>query len=546
MNAAETPQTPTPSSDLVFLRSFMLELIEQGQTHEALDIILDLIEQLRDTNNRQAIRIAKLLKHRFGRRSEKLDASQLSLFLASVPDEDKSDEPEDHSPDPIRMEIERLKKIEKQQRKHKRKKRPGRNPISEDIERETHRLEVPESERRCERCGTEKVVIGTERSEVLEFVPAHFKVLVYEREKMACKSCGDGVVVAPVADKVVEGGRPGPGLLAHLVVSKYKDGLPINRLVGIYERSGVRLPASTLGQWVGVVADTLEPVYKVLTRHTLQAHVLGVDDTGLKVLDRKAPNNIKRGHLWAFVGYEQGLPTRAVFHYTPTWEGEGPLGFMTRRTGLVQGDGYAGLNPLFQGPDPPCTKVGCMAHARRYFKTALDAGDLRAAVAVEYFQKLYSVEELATLQNLDIQARQKLRHQHARPLMNRLGAWVAIVQPQAEPKSSLSTALTYLINQWDSLTVYLDDGAIPIDNNAVERHIRPIAVGRKNYLFAGSDQGAVRAAILYSLMACCVLAKVDPLAWLTDVLTKLAASWPARRLDELLPENWKPHPSSHH
>ena len=269
--------------------------------------------------------------------------------------------------------------------------------------------------------------------------------------------------------------------------------------------------------------------------------MVGVDDTGLKVLDKDSPANVRKGHLWAYVGYMEGRPTRALFEYTPDRKGVRPRGFLAERRGYVQGDGYQGLNRMFAGPSPPiCIKVGCMMHVRRYYKEALDAGDLRASVPLELIGKLYLVEALATEEKADVEQRQKLREEHSQDVMKRLGEWARKLYGQVEPSSHLGKALTYTINQWDSVNVYLTDGRVPIDNGEVERRIRPIALGRRNWLFAGSDEGAERAASIYSLLACCTLVNVEPQAWLTDVLSRLCQGWPNSRLAELLPENWAP------
>jgi len=304
--------------------------------------------------------------------------------------------------------------------------------------------------------------------------------------------------------------------------------------------SYLELP-STLGAWVAAVAVAFEPIYKELVRLTLIAHVLGVDDTGLRVLDKDHPNGVKRGHLWAYIGYdEDGRPVRAFFDYTETWEKEGPCSILKERIGYIQGDGYKGIDDLFKGPNPKAVRVGCMDHVRRKFKEALDGNDLRAAVPLKLIGSLYKVEELATARKDDTIVRQQLRDQYSRPLMAQLKTWLADTQPTAIPKSPLGKAITYAINQWLNLLVYLDDGAVPISNIIVEQRIRPLAVGRKNYLFTGSDEGAWRAAIIYTVLANCKLHGVEPFAYLRDMLDRLSRGWPNSRIAELLPQNWKP------
>ncbi len=342
-------------------------------------------------------------------------------------------------------------------------------------------------------CGGEKACIGYERSEVLEFVPASFKVIEYARAKCACRKCGQGVVIAPPAAKPIDGGLPGPGLLAHVLVSKYKDHLPLHRLSGIYARSGVDLKASTLGDWVAAGTDGLDPIARAIWRNALAAHLLQSDDTGIKVLDKDHPNGV---------------------------------------------NGYAGYDVLFTREGARAIEVSCWAHARRGFVETLEAGDLRAAIPVELIRQLYAIERSSTEAGEDHEARRARRQREAPPIIAALGKWMADTYNKEPPKSPLAKACYYAIARWDGLKRFLEDGRLPLDNTASERALRQVAVGRNNYLFAGSDQGGERAAIAYTVIGTCILAGIDPLAYLTDIFQKLATGWPHRRLDELLPPNW--------
>ena len=529
------------SLDINVLRPLLVSLIANGQVDEALDQVFKLLLALRDDNALMTFRLAKLLRQKFGKSSEKISREQLELFRQSIeealsttpdpplPDGKKKDDPLPRPPLPVLPTPEP-------------RKRTGRNPLPPELPRERRRTGPSEEDQVCATCGTRKCIIGVECSETIEYRPAQFVVIVDERVKMACKPCEGEVVIAPVADKPIERGRPGPGLLAHIVISKFDDHMPLYRLSKSYARLGVFLSDSTLGSWVGVVAEYFEPVYFRLKELVLASYVLGVDDTPLKVLDRSHPAGIRRGHLWAYVGYEDIVPRRVVYHFTPTWEKEGPLTFLKNRTGYIQGDGYAGYEGLFGGNPAQAVKVGCWTHCRRKYKDALDSGDLRAAEPLEYIALLYDTERLATSRNATPEERQQLRNQYARPAAQRLLAWAVKNQPTIEPKSPLYKGITFTINQWNSLLVYLEEGAIPIDNNSVEQRMRPVAVGRKNYLFAGSDIGAQRAAILYTLIAACTLANRNAFHYLRDVIDRLSRGWPQSRLDELLPENWVPSP----
>jgi len=320
-----------------------------------------------------------------------------------------------------------------------------------------------------------------------------------------------------------------------VLVSKYKDHLPLNRLSGIFARDGVQLRTSTLSDWVGAGADMLQPLAREIECRVLKAHVLQSDDTKLRVLDRSHPNGIKRGHMWVYLGDN----TWAAFVYTPDWKQEWPLSFLEGREGWVLVDGYKGYDKLFTLPGSRALEVGCWSHARRYFVEAFEAKDLRAARPLELIGQLFDVEAQASKEGVDESERLRRRQQRSQPLLKELWKWVEATHAAENPKSPLAAACRYAINQWAPLGRFLEDGRLPLHNNASELRLREVAVGRKNYLFAGSDTGAERAACVYTLMATCMLSGVNPWAYLADVLEKLACGWPQRRIEELLPPMWK-------
>jgi transposase len=521
----------TGAADIKGITEHLRKVLTDGRVDEALGMVETLLAQLRARNTELELQILKLRKHQFGQRSEKVDPDQLALFLAQAQAESKEIDaavkaileaaapgPETPIPAP----------------KPKPRQGHGRKPLPPHLPREEVILEPAAAEKICATCGGEKACIGYERSEVLEFVPASFKVIEYARAKCACRKCGEGVVIAPPAAKPIDGGLPGPGLLAHVLVSKYKDHLPLHRLSGIYARSGVDLKASTLGDWVASGTDGLEPIARAIWRNALAAHLLQSDDTGIKVLDKDHPNGVKRGHLWVYLGDGKW----SAFVYTPDWKGEWPQSFLAERKGWLQVDGYAGYDVLFTREGATAIEVSCWAHARRGFVETLEAGDLRAAIPVELIRQLYAIERVATEAGDDHEARLQRRQREAPPIIAALGKWMADTYNKEPPKSPLAKACYYAIARWEGLKRFLEDGRLPLDNTASERALRQVAVGRNNYLFAGSDQGGERAAIAYTVMGTCVLAGVDPLAYLTDVFQKLATGWPHRRLDELLPPNW--------
>jgi transposase len=471
------------------------------------------------------MRLARLLSERLARKSEKIPVEQLRLFLAQLgetsvalpdappaPAEPPADEPAAPA-------------VSIQPRK-------GRRALPADLPREQTLIEASAEERICALCGTAKAEIGHERSELLEFVPAHFKVLCYARVKYACRACEAGVITAPVPTKPIESGRPGFGLLSDVLVKKYAEHTPLHRMREIYLRQGVELAVSTLANWVSAGADLLGPIARAIQRKTLEAHVVQADDTGLRVLDKNAEEGVKRGHMWSYLGDERWLS----FVYTPDWSSDGPCAFLANRRGWLQADAYAGYDRLFKGPAAKLVEVGCWAHARRYFFKALEAGDTRAAVALHHIAQLFTIEQDA--EDLDEPARRARRATHSRPALEALGTWIRDMYPEALPKSPLGQALTYTLNQWQALTRFLEDGRLRLDNNACERSLRQIAVGRKNWLFAGSDEGAKRAAVIYTVFGTCRLHGIDPWPYTRDVLEKLAGGWKQSRIEELLPRAW--------
>jgi transposase len=457
------PRSISSTVDLEQVRDVTAALTDAGKHEQALEMMFGLVGQLSQEGAVLEQRLAQVLRQLYGRRSEKIAPNQLALLLeemmAKAQAAGATAEP---APEP--------KPITPSEEAKRVRKPTGRKPLPAFLPRERQVLRPAADELVCA-CGHDKKRIGDETSEMLEFVPASFKVIQVVREKFACAACQAGVVIAPVPPKPIEGGLPGPGLIANTLIAKYKDGLPLNRLAGIYQRSGVEIAPSTLGDWVRGGAALLEPLAKHIFARVMAAHVVQADDTGLRVLDPSRPDGVKKGHLWGFVGDRRLV----AFQYTETWEGARAREHLVLRRGYLQVDGYAGLNPLFEGPDPPCIAVGCMAHCRRKFVVAVEGGDLRAAIAVDLIQNLYAVERAATDEEIDHEARLARRRELSAPIMDELGGWIARVHPDAPPKSPLGKAITYAVNQWRQLLRFLEDGRLEIDNNGVERALRPIA-----------------------------------------------------------------------
>jgi hypothetical protein len=335
----------------------------------------------------------------------------------------------------------------------------------------------------------------------------------------------------------IERGRPGPGLLAHVLVAKYADHLPLYRQSEIYAREGVDLERSTLADWVGRSVALLAPLVEALRKEVMASNVLHGDDTPVPVL-APGTGKTKTGRLWTYVRDERphngSRPPAAVFFYSPDRKGERPASHLKSFKGVLHADGYAGFNALFETGN--IAEAACWAHVRRkFFDVHAANGSPIAKETMDRIGALYGIEAVA--RGLAPEERRRLRQDQARPLINDLQAWLAATKPKLSPKTDLAAAIRYTLGRWTALARYLDDGRLEIDNNAAERAIRPLALGRKNYLFAGSDKGGERAAAIYSLIGTARLGALDPESYLRDVLARIA-DHPINRIAELLPWNW--------
>jgi transposase len=519
--------------DLKAVRDALVALAQAGKVDELIAVVLRLLLDARTNNSALAAQLGVALRQIYGRKSEKVSVDQLLLLFGKLGDEvpaalaadtksaaDQGDIPKPPPAAPARV-------------------RKGRNPLPAHLPREEKIIPVAPGLRTCAKCGADKRCFGRDSSELLDFVPAHFIVIVEKREKLVCDTC-DGEIVAAESDRLIAKARPGAGLLAHLLISKYQDSLPIYRQSAIYARSGVDLAPSTLGEWVGYATTILAPIAKMIALTVLGSHVVGADDTGLPVLDRDDPRGIKRGHLFAYVG-DMDL---VAFDYTPDWSADGPAEFLAGYQGFLQCDGYKGFVAKLKDSDreqvvPDLRRLGCGMHIRRKFEAAKDLGDARGAIALGYFRKIYDVERACKTLGLDHYARKQHRDEHALAVVDDLFAWIAKLKFTVVPGTPIAKAVTYALNQELAFRRCYQDGRFEIDNGEVERQLRRVALGRKNFLFAGSDEGAERAAIAYSVLGSCHMQGIDPLAYLADVMTRLQNGWPMARADELRPDVWK-------
>jgi transposase len=457
-----------------------------------------------------------LCQRLFGKKSERVSPDQLRLAFAQL-----TNEPQVAS-EPIEMDS-----GERPGRVRRRAVPPtGRRLLPRALPRQRVEIDVPEADKICA-CGHPKTRIGETTSEKLEYVPASVRVIETARFKYACPRCHDGVVEAPAPPQALEKSLAGEGLLAHVAVSKYVDHLPLYRLERIFLRQGVDLSRSTLCGWVADVATALTPIGDELRRQVTAVSYLQTDDTPITILESSGGS--RKGRLWTYL---DPIAHQVVFDATPTHERDGPEAFLAGFAGDLQADAYTGYDALYA--TGRIREIGCWAHARRGFVEALTT-DVRAALTVALIQQLYDVERAGA--ELAPEPRRDLRREQSIPLLAKIAAERDQLAQTVLPKSPLGDALRYLTNQWTALQRFVDDGRLAIDNNRAENQLRVVALGRKNWLFAGSFEGARRAALLYSLVQSCGLVNVPPFEYLKDVLLRVATH-PQRLIGQLTPRGW--------
>ncbi len=459
---------------------------------------------------------------RFGRKSERLPASQKPLA-----DEDAASDEAD-----ITRQLSDLLPV-----KEKTGKKPARPPLPAHLPRQETVL-MPETGSTCPDCGSEMRHIRDEVNEVLEYVPAHFVVKRTVRPQYSCPCC-DTVHSAVLPPAVIDKGQPGPGLLAQVVTAKVLDHLPLQRQQKIYAREGVQLPESTLTDWVGQTAAVLSPLAAALKRDLLRQPVQA-DETPLQILDTRK-GKVRKGYLWAYVSAAGSARDIVVYDCRPGRAGQYACEMLSGWSGTLVTDGYAGYRALFrdgQEGAPPAApgicEAGCMAHVRRKFMELYRMnGSPGAKEALKQIRALYILER--TIRQRPAEQKRRWRRRYAKPQMEAFHSWLRATEKTSAPGGRLHGAVTYALKRWPALETYLNDGRVPPDNNRCKQMMRPVAQGRKSWLFAGSLRGGELLTLLHTAR----LNGLEPVAWLRDVLEKLP-SWPASRLDELLPYR---HPS---
>ena len=420
----------------------------------------------------------------------------------------------------------------------------GRGPLPEALPRQRQEYELCGSKRICEGCGGFLSKIGEVGCEQLEMSLPQLYVIEHRRAKYACRKCQDKVVTAPMPLQTIDKGLPGPGLLADVLVNKYQDHLPLYRQSQRFKRMGVPLSRSTLCDWVMASAELLAPLVNRMKTHALlPAHHIFSDDTPLKLL-KDPEGKSKTGRMWIYTSKGNAeFPACTVYEYTSTRQAQGPLSFLKDFEGYLQADAYAGFNKLYedQGQGALVLEIACWAHVRRRFYESAQAGGPAslAQSGLSFIQKLYKIERQAHHQSFSFLERKAWRQTHAPPVLQAFKSWLDDHQNRVLPQSLLGKAILYTLNHWQALQTYLQEGHLEIDNNRAERGIRPLAVGRKNYLFVGSQRGGKAAAVIYSLIETCKQHDVNSLVYLKDVLRRISTH-PNSKIDELLPYYWQP------
>jgi transposase len=393
-----------------------------------------------------------------------------------------------------------------------------------------HEHDVSEADKQCSCCGRPKDRIGHDESKVLEYVPAKLEVHIHVRPKYACRYCRDGVSSPPPPERPIARGIAGPGLVAQIIVAKFGDHLPLYRQEDFFTRHGLHIPRSTLCDWVQAAAELLRPLYERQKALVLQSPVLWTDDTPVTVLTGDKEGS-RQGRFWAYIGEEYPY---TLYDFTESRARDGPASFLRGFEGYLHADAYTGYDQIYLGSNNSIHEVACWAHARRRFFDARNSSPCDAHQILEWIRQLYDVEEQA--RDLSADARRKVRATTAEPVLDRIGARLAELEKRVLPKSALGKAVWYASNQWQALRRYTEDGRLTIDNNVSERTLRHQAIGRKNWLFLGSGQAGPRAAILFAILAGAKRHRIDPWAYLRELLLRLHDEDP--RLDEMLPDRW--------
>jgi len=490
-----------------------------AQQHEAID-------QLQREKDKLAHRMDLLLRRVYGRTSERIDPNQLLLFGQRMAQAGALTEAAQQSQSAAH-ENEQAGASGSPRKGH------GRRALPANLPR--HRVEhsIEPAQLICPCCHGPRQRIGQTISEQLDYVPASLFVIEHVRGKYACRKCEEGgVAIAQRSpqSQVIEKGLPGPGVVTQVIVSKFVDHLPLYRQESIFARHGVELARSTLCGWMAQAAQLLDPLVKLMAQRVKQSKVIHTDDTPVPV-QHKGAGKTRTGRFWVYLG--DAAQPYIVYDYTPTRSRDGPVSWLANYTGYLQADAYAGYDEIYRSGK--VIEVGCWAHSRRKFFEAGPTDARRSLSVLTWIRQLYAIEKTAKEMNDDQRA--ALRQAQAAPILNQLHEYLLAQRDQVLPQSPMGEAITYALNQWNALTRYTSDGCLAIDNNTAERAIRPLAIGRKNYLFVGSDTGGHTAATLYSIVTSAKRAGLDTWLYLRDLLARMPSA-PLSHLPDFLPDRW--------
>jgi len=491
---------------------------EAVELNRVLDETAASFEDLKQEHTAALDELAWYKRWAFGRRRERFTEGEGQGHLFDL-DPPVADETEDSTtPD---------EEVETEVKGHRRRKR--RKIDWDKLRQVHHEYDLSDEEKVCP-CGRAMDRIGQDVTRELEYEPPKLTAHIHTRPKYACRDCKDGVSAAPLPPRPFPGGIAGPGLVTEVIVSKFGDHLPLYRLEDILARYGVHISRSTMCDWVKAAAELLRPLYEMQRELALQSSVMWTDDTPITVLG--GPKGSFRGHFWTYIG--DGKYPYSVYDFTNSHSRDGPARSLEGYSGYLHADAYTGYDSIFLASESSIIEVACWSHTRSRFFKAVRSNPRQAHQVLEWVRQLYDVEDRA--HDWSVDARRELRASEANPVLDKIGTYLAQLAPTVLPKSSLAKAVTYARNQWTALRRYTEDGRLTIDNNLSERTLRHQAIGRKNYLFLGSESAGPRAAVLYTILTGAKRHHIEPWAYVRDLLLRLNADAP--NLEEMLPDRW--------
>jgi transposase len=492
---------------------------QAAELNRVLDETAASFEELKQEHAATLDELAWYKRWAFGRRRERYSEGEGQGHLFDL-DPPAADELEDSATGDEEAETE--------VKGHRRRKR--RQIDWDKLRQIRHEHDLSDEEKVCSCCGRTMDRIGEDVTRELEYEPAKLEAHIHVRPKYACRCCKEGVSAALLPPRPIPGGIAGPGLVTEVIVSKFGDHLPLYRLEDILTRYGVYIARSTMCDWVKATAELLRPLYDLQRERVLQSSVMWTDDTGVTVLGGEAGSF--QGHFWSYIGDREH--PYSVYDFTTSHSRDGPARFLRDYSGYLHADAYTGYDAIFLAPGSGIIEVACWSHARRRFFNAAKGNPREAHQVLEWIRQLYDIEDRA--HDWSVDARRELRAGEANSILDKIEVYLAELPPRALPKSSLAKAVSYAHNQWEALRRYTEDGRLTIDNNVSERTLRHQAIGRKNWLFLGSESAGPRAAVLYTILAGAKRHRIEPWVYVRDLLLRLHAD--DLRLEEMLPDRW--------